>query len=140
MSKLFKNIFWSCWVNVKLQTSVLQTIQDTQRTWETQSYSRQANNEWLWFSHSQFVDTEAKHLVKDIPSYIQDTPDLLRHLKTLKNVKLPKATFPVSIDVVGLYNNIPNEEGLECLLKALNTRLGHRFSSQAQKPHFVSQH
>ena len=50
--------------------------------------------------NSQFVDSEAKHLVKDIPSYIQDTPDLLRHLETLKNVKIPKGTFPVSIDVV----------------------------------------
>ena len=46
---------------------------------------------------SQFVDSEAKHLVKDIPSYIQDMPDLLRHLNTFKNVKFPKGSFPVSM-------------------------------------------
>ena len=55
---------------------------------------------------SQFVDSHAKHLVPEIPSYIQDTPDLLRHLESFKDIKLPKGTFPVSIDVVGLYNNI----------------------------------
>ena len=61
---------------------------------------------------SKFVDSEAKHLVKEIPSYIQDTPDLLRYLESMKNTNLPPGTFPVSIDVVGLYNNIPNDEGL----------------------------
>ena len=71
---------------------------------------------------SQFVDVHAKHLVPEIPSYIQDTPDLLRHLESLKNTKLPKGTFPVSIDVVGLYNNIPNEEGLKAFEDALNKR------------------
>ena len=32
----------------------------------------------------------------------------------------------MSIDVVGLYNNIPNEEGLEALRKALSTRLDQK--------------
>ena len=71
---------------------------------------------------SQFVDEHAKDLVKEIPSYIQDTPDLLRHLEQFKNKKFPKGTFPVSIDVVGLYNNIPNEEGLKWFEDALNRR------------------
>ena len=31
-------------------------------------------------------------------------------------------TVPVSIDVVGLYNNIPNKEGLEEFRKALDKR------------------
>ena len=48
---------------------------------------------------SQFVDAHAKHLVSKIPSYIQDTPDLLRHLEQFKDTKFPKGTFPVSIDV-----------------------------------------
>ena len=71
---------------------------------------------------SQFVDAHVKDLVKDVPSYIQDTPDLLRHLEGFKNLKLPKGTFPVSIDVVGLYNNIPNEEGLRAFEEALEKR------------------
>ena len=71
---------------------------------------------------SQFVDTQAKHLVPEIPSYIQDTPDLLRHLEQFKNTRFPEGIFPVSIDVVGLYNNIPNEEGLKAFEETLNTR------------------
>ena len=71
---------------------------------------------------SQFVDGHAKHLVPEIPSYIQDTPDLQRHLEKFKNFKFPKGTFPVSVDVVGLYNNIPNEEGLKAFEEALNKR------------------
>ena len=68
------------------------------------------------------MDAHAKHLVPKIPSYIQDTPDLLRHLEQFKDTKFPKGTFPVSIDVVGLYNNIPNDEGLKAFEDALNTR------------------
>ena len=71
---------------------------------------------------SQFVDIHAKNLVPEIPSYIQDTPDLLRHLESFKNTKLSKGTFPVSINVVDLYNNVPNDEGLVALEQALNKR------------------
>ena len=71
---------------------------------------------------SLFVDAHTKHLVKEIPSYLQDTPDFLRHLEELKKEPLPKDCFPVSIDVVGLYNNIPHEEGIECMRKELDNR------------------
>ena len=64
----------------------------------------------------------AKSLVPEIKSYIQDTPDLLRQLEKLKTHKFKEGTFPVSIDVVGLYPNIPHEEGLSALKDALNTR------------------
>jgi hypothetical protein len=40
----------------------------------------------------------------------------------MNTTTLPENTFPVSIDVVGLYSNIPNEEGLECFKEALDTR------------------
>ena len=43
-------------------------------------------------------------------------------METLKGKKFPKGTFPVSIDVVGLYNNIPNDEGLKAFEEALKTR------------------
>ena len=61
---------------------------------------------------SKFVDHHAKDLVTKIPSYLQDTPDFLRHLEDLKQTKLPAGSFPVSIDVVGLYGNIPHDEDL----------------------------
>jgi hypothetical protein len=71
---------------------------------------------------SQFVDYHAKDLVPLIPSYLQDTPDLLRQFETLNEKDLPKGSFPVSIDVVGLYTNIPTEEGIEAMRKTLETR------------------
>ena len=62
------------------------------------------------------------NLVKELPSYIQDTPDLLRHIETLNEKPIPDGAFPVSIDVTGLYSNIPHQEGLDCLKEALDTR------------------
>ena len=50
-----------------------------------------------------FLDHHTKDQVPKIDSFLQDTPDLLRHLEELKKTKLPEGTFPVSIDVVGLY-------------------------------------
>jgi hypothetical protein len=46
---------------------------------------------------SAFVDYHAKHLVPEIPSYLQDTPDLLRLFEELNNSNLPTNAFPVSI-------------------------------------------
>ena len=71
---------------------------------------------------SLFVDVHAKDLVPKLPAFLQDTPDLLRHIETLNQTDIPEGSFPVSIDVTGLYSNIPHEEGLECLNEALDTR------------------
>ena len=71
---------------------------------------------------SLFAENHAKHLVPLIPSYLQDTPDFLRQLEISNEKPLPKGAFAVSIDVIGLYSNIPTEEGLNCLEKALNKR------------------
>jgi hypothetical protein len=70
---------------------------------------------------SLFVKNHAKHLVPLIPFFLQDTPDFLRQQEILHERPLPWGAFPVSIDVVGLYSNIPTEEGLTCLEKALQT-------------------
>jgi hypothetical protein len=43
-----------------------------------------------------------KHLVSDSTAYLQDTPDLL-----------PVGSFPVSIDVMGQYTNIPQKDRKE---------------------------
>ena len=71
---------------------------------------------------SKFVDSHAKHLVPEMPAYLQDTPDFLRHLEDLKSEPIPEGAFPVSIDVVGLYSNIPHSEGIETMRESLNTR------------------
>jgi hypothetical protein len=62
---------------------------------------------------SKFVDHHAKHLVTEIPLFLQDTPDLLSQLEDLKR------SFPVSIDEVGLYINIPHEREIKFIKNAL---------------------
>jgi hypothetical protein len=69
-----------------------------------------------------FVDVHTKHLVPELPAYLQDTPDLLRQFETLKESSLPHGSFPVSIDVVGLYTNIPHKDGMQCMEEALEKR------------------
>ena len=63
---------------------------------------------------SHFVDFYSKEIPSKLPSYIQDTPHLLRILEGLNaSGAQPEEAFPVTIDVVGLYPNIPTEEGIE---------------------------
>jgi hypothetical protein len=57
----------------------------------------------------------------------------LRQLEELKQNKIPEIALPVSIDVVGLYTNIPNKEGLEWFKRALKkerTRQSHQNSPE----------
>jgi hypothetical protein len=51
-------------------------------------------------------------------------------MKKLNKYKLPEGSFAVSIDVIGIYSNIPHKEGLECLEEALNTRQDKSVSSK----------
>ena len=72
---------------------------------------------------SLFVD----HFIKDIstkhPSYLQDTPDFLRAVEELNKLgQIPDNAILVSIDVSGLYTNIPQEEGLDAVREALLER------------------
>ena len=79
---------------------------------------------------SYFVDYHAKELVKNVPSYIQDTPDFLRHLDIInRNENLPSEAVPISIDVKGLYTNIPIDEGIQIFHDALNERSEKKVSS-----------
>ena len=71
---------------------------------------------------SKFVDFHAKPLVTKLPSFIEDTPDFLRSLEELKSIQIPAGTVTVTIDVVGLYSNIPQNEAIEKMETALNNR------------------
>ena len=63
------------------------------------------------------------HVATEHPSYLQDTPDFLRNIEAINNEgPLPANAVLVSIDVSALYTNIPQEEGLEALSEALNTK------------------
>ena len=63
----------------------------------------------------------------EVKSYIKDTNDLLNKLRSLP--KLPENIILCTVDVVGLYPNIPHEEGLSALRKQLDNRMEKYISS-----------
>ena len=69
---------------------------------------------------SHFVQDQIKDISKKHPSYLEDTPDLLRQLKDIGDI--PDGAILATIDVSALYSNIQREDGLEAVGKALETR------------------
>ena len=67
---------------------------------------------------SEFLDSHLPPLVREIPSYIQDTSDFLSKLENIRNI--PDQALLVTIDFVGLHSHIPHTEGLEALKIALD--------------------
>ena len=68
-----------------------------------------------------------EHHIKDIANkhdtYLQDTPDFLRKIdKINQGPKLPSNAMLVTIDAIGAYTNIPQNDGVECLKEALEER------------------
>ena len=63
-------------------------------------------------------DTSTKH-----DSYLQDTTHFLRVIeKVNKGPQLPPNAMLVTADVIGAYHNIPQEDEIKCLKKALEER------------------
>ena len=82
-------------------------------------------------TRSKFVDFHLKDLANKHKSYIQDTPDFLRQIEKLNaKGKLPESAMLVSLDVIGLYTNIPQEEGTNCAEKVLNKRENMKVPSE----------
>ena len=69
---------------------------------------------------SSFLDFHLQPIAKKVKSYIKDTNDFLKRLRSLTN--LPRNSLLCTMDVVGLYPNIPHDEGLSALRKRLNER------------------
>ena len=69
---------------------------------------------------SSFLDFHLQPLAREVKSYIKDTNDFLKKLCSLPN--LPDDIILCTVDVVGLYPNIPHEEGLSALRKRLDLR------------------
>ena len=52
-------------------------------------------------------------MVELLPSYIQDTPHILRMIEDINSKgPLPKGTIPITLDVTALYHSIPHEGGI----------------------------
>ena len=60
-------------------------------------------------------------------SYIKDTNHFLNKLKSLG--RLPQGAILCTIEVVGLYSNIPHSEGLNSLRRFLELRDNKQISS-----------
>ena len=69
---------------------------------------------------SAFVDTKLKPLVASVPSFIRDTKHLLIEISALP--PFPPHVLLVTMDVVGLYNNIPHKDGMDACRKFLDQR------------------
>ena len=69
---------------------------------------------------SSFLDFYLQPLAWEVKSYIQDNNDVLKKLCSLPN--LTDDIVLCIVDVVGLYSNIPHDEGLFALHKRLDLR------------------
>ena len=78
---------------------------------------------------SSFLDYHLQPLAKKVKSYLKDTNDFLRKLRDLP--ALPKDTLLCTIDVVGLYPNIPHSDGLDAIRKALDQRIDKNISTES---------
>jgi hypothetical protein len=67
---------------------------------------------------SNWLDYRMKQLLHPIPSYIKDSRDLLKELKSLT---IPKGAKLFTADATAMYTNITLENGLEALHNLINT-------------------
>ena len=79
-----------------------------------------SNSGYYTENTSSFLDHHLQPLAQAVKSYIKDTNEFLKKLRSLP--KLPDGIILCTMDVVGLYPNIPHEEGLSALRKRLETR------------------
>ena len=72
---------------------------------------------------SRFVEHHIKDHATKHPTYIEDTPDFLRYLEEINQEgNLPDNATLVTVDVIGLFTNIPNEDGIKATEETLNKR------------------
>ena len=67
---------------------------------------------------SSFLDYHLQSLAQKVKSYIKDTSHFLNRLSSLG--KLPQGAILCTVGVVGLYPNIPHNEGLTSLRRVLS--------------------
>ena len=61
--------------------------------------------------------------MKRLPTYLEDTRHLLQLIQE-ENAKGPQppGTIPVTLDIVGMYTNVPIEDGLKAFEKKMEER------------------
>ena len=78
---------------------------------------------------SSFLDYHLQPLAQKVKSYIKNTNHFLNRLSSLG--KLPQGAILIlcTVDVVGLYPNIPHSEGLTSLRRVLKLTVNKQISS-----------
>ena len=72
---------------------------------------------------SWFADQQVKEHVKNLDSFIEDTPDLLRKINELNDKgEVPADAIPIAIDIKSMYSNVPLEDGLAAFKECLENR------------------
>ena len=72
---------------------------------------------------SWYSDTQLKDDVKNLNSYLEDTPDTLRMINSINRIEnMPPNTIPITMDIKAMYTNIPLEEGLAACKETLEKR------------------
>ena len=77
---------------------------------------------------SAFLDHHLQPLAKAVRSFVKDTNDFLCKLQSVNNIT--GKSILCTIDVVGLYPNIPHEDGLRALRKHLEARVDKNVSTE----------
>ena len=61
----------------------------------------------------KFIEHHIKHHATSHESYIEDTPDFLRNIEEINmNKEIPTNALLATIDVIGLFTNIPHKDGI----------------------------
>jgi len=77
-----------------------------------------------------FVEHHIKTHATTHASFLQDTPDFLRHIRSLnEDETLPASAILVTIDAIGCYMNIPQHEGAKCVENILSTQMNQEVPS-----------
>ena len=72
----------------------------------------------------KFVEHHIKSLANTHETFLQDTPDFLREIENInEGEKLPPNAMIVTVDAIGLFTIIPQEEGVKCVEEALDERI-----------------
>ena len=83
-----------------------------------------SNHSFYTENISLFLDLHLQSLAQKVNSYIKDTNHFLRKIKEWG--QLSERSIPCTIDVVGLYPNIPHNEDFAFPKDFLNSRLTNR--------------
>ena len=88
-----------------------------------------SNSSFYTENISAFLDFHLQPLSKKVKSFVKDTNDFLKKLLTLP--PLSENAILCTIDVVGLYPNIPHSDGMEALKVALEQRDNKSISTES---------